>query len=147
MIVFDTNVISELMMSEPSPVVVEWVRSRHAGELYTTSITLAEVRYGIERLPDGSRKQLLRTVADEVFAAFEEQVLPFHVEAATRYAAIVAERDRAGAPIDGFDAQIAAICRSHGAALATRNVKDFHGTGIEVVDPWQTDTGVGARDR
>lgn len=119
--------------------VVGWVRSRRASDLYTTSITLAEVRYGIERLPDGSRKQLLGTVADEVFAAFEEQVLPFDAEAATRYAAIVSERDRAGLPIDGFDAQIAAICRSHGAALATRNLKDFRGTGIEVLDPWQAD--------
>ncbi len=139
MIVFDTNVVSELMRAEPSPVVVGWVRSRRASELYTTSITLAEVRYGIERLPDGSRKHLLRTVAEEVFAAFEEQVLPFDVEAATRYAAIVSERDRVGLPIDGFDAQIAAICASHGAALATRNLKDFRGTGIEVVDPWQAD--------
>jgi toxin FitB len=138
-IVFDTNVISELMRSEPSPVVAGWVRSRRASELYTTSITLAEVRCGILRLPDGSRKQLLTAVADEVFAAFEEQVLPFDVEAAARYAAIVNERDRAGLPIDGFDAQIAAICRSHGAALATRNLKDFHSTGIEVFDPWQAD--------
>jgi predicted nucleic acid-binding protein len=138
-IVFDTNVISELMRSEPSLAVVDWVRSRPVSELYTTSITLAEVRYGIERLPNGSRKQLLRTVADEVFATFEEQVLPFDAEAATRYAAVVSERDRAGLPIDGFDAQIAAICRSHGAVLATRNLKDFHGTGIEVLDPWQAD--------
>lgn len=137
MIVFDTNVISELMRSEPSPVVVRWVRSRSASELYTTSITLAEVRCGIERLPDGSRKQLLRDVADEVFAAFEQQVLPFDMTAASRYPAIVRERDHAGAPIDGFDAQIAAICRSHGAALATRNTKDFHRTGIKVLDPWQ----------
>ncbi len=137
MIVFDTNVISELMRSEPSPVVVGWVRSLRASELYTTSITIAEVRCGIERLPDGSRKQLLTAVADKVFAAFVEQVHSFDVEAATRYAAIVNERDRAGLPIDGFDAQIAAICRSHGAVLATRNLKDFHGTGIEVLDPWQ----------
>lgn len=139
MIVFDTNVISELMRSEPSSVVVEWVRSRPASELYTTSITVAEVRYGIERLPEGSRKQLLRAVAGEVFAAFEDQVLPFDAEAATRYAAVVSERDRAGLPIDGFDAQIAAICRRHGAALATRDLKDFHGTGIEIIDPWQGD--------
>jgi len=138
-IVFDTNVISELMRSEPSPVVVEWVRAHRASELYATSITLAEVRYGIERLPDGSRRQRLRAVADEVFAAFEEQVLSFDAEAATRYAVIVSERDRAGLPIDGFDAQIAAICRSHGAALATRNLKDFHGTGIGVLDPWQAE--------
>ena len=139
MIVFDTNVVSELMRSEPSAVVVGWVRSRRASELYTTPITLAEVGYGIERLPDGSRKQLLRAVAEEVFAGFEEQVLPFDVEAARRYVAIVSERDRAGTPIDGFDAQIAAICRSHDAALATRNLKGFRGTGIEVLDPWRAD--------
>lgn len=139
MIVFDTNVISELMRSEPSSVVVGWIRARSASELYTTSITLAEVRSGLERLPDGDRKQLLRSVAAEVFAAFGEQVLPFDADAATPYATIVRERDRAGLPIDGFDAQIAAICRSHGAALATRNLKDFRGTGIEVLDPWQAD--------
>lgn len=137
MIVVDTNVVSELMRPQPSSVVVDWVRSGRASELYTTSVTLAEVRYGIERLPDGSHKQLLRVVAGEVFGAFGEQVLPFDAEAATRYAVIVSERDRAGLPIDGFDAQIAAICRSHDAALATRNLKDFHGTGIEVIDPWQ----------
>jgi toxin FitB len=111
------------MRSGPSSVVVEWVRSRPASELYTTSITVAEVRYGIERLPEGSRKQLLRAVAGEVFAAFEDQVLPFDAEAATQYATVVSECDRAGLPIDGFDAQIAAICRRHRAALATRNLK------------------------
>jgi predicted nucleic acid-binding protein len=137
MIVFDTIVVSELMRSRPSPAVVDWVRSQAASELFTTSITVAEVRYGIERLPEGSRKQLLRTTADEVFASFEEQVLPFDADAGRVYATVVTERDRAGLPIDGFDAQIAAICRSHGAALATRNLKDFLGTGIEMLDPWQ----------
>lgn len=137
MIVCDTNVVSELMRSEPSPVVAGWVRAHPADELYTTSITLAEVRYGIERLPGGKRKELLRRVAEEVFSAFEEQVLPFDAEAAGWYAAVVCERERAGFPIEGFDAQIAAICRARGATLATRNLKDFHGTGIEVVDPWE----------
>ncbi|GII80279.1 ribonuclease VapC [Sphaerisporangium rufum] len=139
MIVFDTNVISELMRSQPSAAVVDWVRSQPGRELYTTSVTLAEVTFGIERLPDGNRKQLLKTVADEVFATFEEQVLPFDAAAARPYAVVVTERERAGLPIDGFDAQIAAICRTHGAALATRNIKDFHGTGVEVIDPWHAD--------
>ena len=141
MIVFDTNVVSELMMPAPSPVVVEWVRACSAGDLYTTSVTLAEIRYGIESLPDGSRRRLPRTAVDEVFSTFEEQVLPFDADAAVRYAEVVCERDRAGMPIDGFDAQIAAICRAHGAALATRNVKDFRGTGVEVIDPWQMTVG------
>jgi hypothetical protein len=136
-IVVDTNVVSELMRPSPSAVVTGWVRARSERELYTTSITVAEIRYGIERLPDGRRKDLLRTTADEVFGAFVEHVLPFDERAAVRYATVVDERDRGGLPIDGFDAQIAAICRVHQAVLATRNVKDFQDTGIDVVDPWQ----------
>jgi predicted nucleic acid-binding protein len=139
-IILDTNVISELMRPAPSPRVVDWVRSCDARQLYTTSITLAEVRYGIERLPDGRRKDLLRSTADDVFAEFESHVLPFDTKAASHYAKVVADRDRAGLPLDGFDAQIAAICRSHAAALATRNQKDFHRTGIEVTDPWRDES-------
>ena len=138
MIVVDTNVVSELMRPSPSPVVVGWVRHNES-ELYTTSVTLAEIRYGIERLADGHRKQLLRSTAEEVFADFEERVLPFDAEAAVAYATIVSDRDRAGLPIDGFDAQIASICRAHRAALATRNSKDFQDTGIDVIGPWQPD--------
>ncbi len=136
MIVVDTNLVSELMRPSPSPVVVGWVRqSEH--DLYTTSITLAEIGYGIERLADGRRKRLLRSTAEEVFADFAERVLAFDAEAALVYATVVSGRDRAGLPIDGFDAQIAAICRVHRAALATRNAKDFQDTGIDVIDPWQ----------
>ena len=138
MIVVDTNVVSELMRPSPSAVVVGWVR-RNERELYTTSITLAEIRYGIERLPAGHRKELLRGAAEEAFGDFEERVLPFDALAAVAYGTIVSDRDRAGLPIDGFDAQIASICRVHQAALATRNAKDFQSTGIAVIDPWQPD--------
>ncbi len=138
MIVVDTNVVSELMRPSPSAVVVGWVRGIER-ELYTTSITLAEIRYGIERLDDGRRKELLRSTAEEVFADFAERVLSFDVEAAVAYATVVSDRDRAGLPIDGFDAQIVSICRAHRAALATRNIKDFQDTGIDVIDPWQPD--------
>jgi toxin FitB len=136
MIIIDTNVVSELMLPSPSEMVVGWVRANEP-ELYTTSITLAEIHYGIQRLADGHRKRLLRSTAEEVFLQFEERVLAFDAEAALVYATIVSDRDRAGLPIDGFDAQIAAICRTHRAALATRNTKDFQDTGIEVIDPWQ----------
>jgi hypothetical protein len=104
--------------------------------MYTTSVTLAEIRYSIERLDAGRRKDLLTSTADEIFAAFDQYVLAFDRSAALEYAVIVTGRDRAGSPIDGFDAQIAAICRGHGATLATRNIKDFEGTGIELADPW-----------
>jgi toxin FitB len=79
MIVVDTNVVSELMRPSPSPAVGDWVRSQHGGELYTTAITVAEIRYGIERLDEGRRKELLRVTAGEVFAEFGEQLLPFDV--------------------------------------------------------------------
>jgi toxin FitB len=137
MIIVDTNVVSELMKSSPSEPVIEWVRARTGSELFTTSITLAEILYGIARLPDGRRKELLRTTASEVFASFEDQVLPFDSSAATHYADVVEGRDQIGLPIDGFDAQIASICRAHGAALATRNVKDFRQTDVNLIDPWQ----------
>lgn len=136
MIIVDTNVTSELMRPSPSVAVRAWLRNRHPDELYTTSITVAEIRYGIERLPEGRRKDGLRTAADDVFLGFEQHVLAFDATAAAQYANIVDHRERAGAPIDGFDAQIASICRSHNATLATRNDKDFRDTGIVVVDPW-----------
>ena len=137
MIVVDTNVVSELMRPLPSPQVRAWVTAQAPGELCTTAITVAEIRYGLERLADGRRKQSLLAAATELFAAFSEYIQPFDADAAIWYATIVARRDRLGLPIDGFDAQIAAICRTRGAALATRNAKDFRDTGINVIDPWQ----------
>jgi predicted nucleic acid-binding protein len=135
-IVLDTNVASELMLPAPSATVTAWVRARSAAELYTTSITLAEILYGIERIPEGRRKDQLKAATAEVFSAFSDHVLAFDAAAAEEYAGIVGERDRMGAPIDGFDAQIASICRARDVPLATRNVRDFRGTGIDVIDPW-----------
>ncbi|MDP9027912.1 MAG: type II toxin-antitoxin system VapC family toxin [Actinomycetota bacterium] len=137
MIVVDTNVISELMRPSPAPAVVNWVRSHDQRDLYTTSVTVAELGYGIERLDLGHRKTDLKSAAEQIFAAFDEYVLPFDRAAALHYSTIVSNRERAGSPIDGFDAQIAAICASRKAVLATRNVKDFLDTGIEITDPWQ----------
>jgi toxin FitB len=136
-IVVDTNVVSELMRPSPSPQVRDWIIAQAPGELCTTAVTVAEIRYGLERLPDGRRRDSLLAVATEVFAAFSEFIQPFDADAAVWYATIVAQRDRLGLPIDGFDGQIAAICRIRGAALATRNAKDFEETGIDVIDPWQ----------
>jgi toxin FitB len=136
-IVVDTNVVLELMRPSPASTVLDWIHAHSQRELFTTSITLAEVRYGIERLDNGRRKELFKSTAEEIFAAFDEYVLPFDREAAIQYAGIVSGRDRAGVPIDGFDAQIAAICFNNKAMLATRNVKDFQGTGIKITNPWR----------
>ena len=136
MIVLDTNVVSELMRAEPEPAVLRWLQRGSGDSLYTTTITVAEIRYGIARLPEGRRRESLHQAANEIFAAFPRQVLTFDLAAANTYADVVTTRDSLGNPIDGFDAQIAAICRSQAAALATRNTKDFVDTGITVINPW-----------
>lgn len=141
MIILDTNVVSELMRPEPAPQVASWVRDRDRRELRTTAITLAEIRYGIARLPDGRRKQVLLAAADDIFSTFADQILPVDATAAEQYAVIASNRKRAGKPIASFGALIAGVCRSQSAALATRNVADFEGAGIEIIDPWLPSPG------
>jgi len=136
-IILDTNIVSELMRQSPARTVADWSLSQDARDLFTTSVTLAEVRYGIERLPDGQRKAQLRAKAADIFFALADKVLPFDARAALRYATLMADRGRAGQPMAGFDAQIAAICLSYSAALATRNLKDFQQTGLDLINPWQ----------
>jgi predicted nucleic acid-binding protein len=141
MIILDTNVVSELMRLEPEPAVLSWLQKRSGDSLYTTTVTVAEIRCGIARLPEGRRRESLHQAANEIFAAFPRQVLVFDLAAANAYADVVAVRENLGNPIDGFDAQIAAICRSQAATLATRNTKDFTDTGIAIVNPWQEAAG------
>lgn len=137
MIVLDTNVVSELMRPVPEPAVEDWVRRQGPRSLTTTAVTIGELRYGLARLPQGRRATLLRSAADDLLAPFADRVLPYDEAATTAYGAISADRERAGRPIAALDAQIAAICRSQGHALATRNIKDFIDTGIQLIDPWQ----------
>ncbi len=139
MIVLDSNVVSELMRAVPSDVVVAWIEAQPAGHLCTTSVTVAEVHYGIARLPTGQRRALLQTAADDIFATFSEQVLAFDADAARHYADVVVEREHVGAPISGFDAQIAAVCRRRQAWLATRNTDDFRHLGLALLNPWIED--------
>jgi predicted nucleic acid-binding protein len=137
MIVLDTNVLSELMRRRPAARVVRWVDQQDASALAITAVTVAELLYGVARLADGARKtELAAAVNALVREDFAERVLPFDVPAAEHYADLVAERDRHGRPVSTADGQIAAICRCHGARLATRNVRDFSEVGIELADPW-----------
>lgn len=137
MIVLDTNVVSELMRGHADPAVVAWVDGHPSDQLYLTSVNCAELRYGVARLPAGRRRtelgELLRQVLGEDFT---DRILPFDDEAARHYATIVVRREELGHPISMADAQIAAICRSTGAGLATRNTKDFSHTGVEAISPW-----------
>src|ERR1700733_7371342 len=136
MIILDTNVVSELMRPAPNDRVRQWISGRRADELSTTAITVAEIGHGIERLPDGRRKASLLSAAADLFAAFGDLVQPFDARAAAWFGPVMVQRAGASLPIEGFDAQIASICRVHGAVLATRNVKDFVETGVDVIDPW-----------
>ena len=138
MIVLDTNVVSELKRTEPHASVVGWVDSQPADRLFITAITVAELFYGVTRLADGRRKRELAGIIEAVVEAdFAERVVSFDDVAARHYADIAAGRERAGRPISMVDAQIAAICRSHAAIVATRNVGDFAGTGVAVLNPWE----------
>ena len=138
MIILDTNVLSELMRLAPDELVVQWMENQPNSSLFTTAVTQAEILYGVSALPEGKRKQGLAAAVDAVFEQdFRRRVLPFDGAAAATYAAICTDRVRLGRPISQFDAQIAAIARSRGAALATRNTPDFDECGIQVVDPWR----------
>jgi hypothetical protein len=138
LIVLDTNVLSEMMRPAPDPVVTEWLSARPATSLFTTTITQAEILYGLQLLTAANRRSRLATAAQEMFAIdFAGRVLSFDQAAAQAYAEIAVARRRAGRPIAQFDAQIAAIARSRDAAVATRNVPDFEVCGIGVIDPWQ----------
>ena len=137
MILLDTNVLSELMRSKPAPQVLEWVDAQPTGDLVITSITVAEILYGIARMPDGKRKQGLLDVASVMFDEdFAGNILPFDADAAVHYAEIAAETEAKGRVVDMADAQIAAIGRLHDAVIATRNIRHFETLGVALVDPW-----------
>ena len=137
MILLDTNVVSELMKAAPADSVVGWIAAQPSSSFYTTSITQAEILHGLMLLPPGRRRRSLEAAATSMFEEdFGGRILGFGTEAAPPYARIASERRRAGRPISHFDAQIAAIARSVGAAIATRNRVDFEGCGVALVDPW-----------
>lgn len=137
MIILDTNVISELTRFSPEPAVMTWLDSLPAAEVSTTAITVAELLYGVARLPDGRRRAALAEKIDAlVNEDFRDRVKPFDGLAAGQYAAVIVGREQKGRPISTADAQIAAICRVHRATLATRNTGDFTDTGIGLINPW-----------
>jgi predicted nucleic acid-binding protein len=139
MIVLDTNVLSEFMRIEPETRVLAWVDALPAMDLAVSAVTVAEILHGIARLPSGKRKQKLEAHAMAMFEEdFAGRILPFDAHAAVEYATLVAECEAKGRAAAMADAQIAAICRTHGAPIATRNVKDFELCGIEVINPWET---------
>jgi len=133
----DTNVLSALMYPAPPAAVVQWVSAHSYDELFTASVCQAEVLAGLAVMPHGRRRQLLEQEATMMFESdFAGQILPFDTGATASYAGILVMRRRVGWPISTEDLMIAAIAQSRGLSIVTRNIYDFDGCGIEVIDPW-----------
>lgn len=134
----DTNVLSEMLRAAPNAAVTAWVAAQPAESLFVSSVTQAEMLLGARLLPAGKRRQSLQTALAAMFAEdFAQRILAFDSAAVPGYVNVVCNRRAAGRPISQFDAQIAAIALRHGDKLATRNVSDFEGCGLSLVDPWQ----------
>lgn len=137
MIILDTNVLSEALKPSPDEAVLGWMTAQNRDVVFTTTVTQAEILYGVEVLSPGKRRTRLRAAVEQLFAdEFHERILPFDVDSALEYPKIVARREALGRPISQFDAVIASICRSRNAAIATRNTSDFENCGISVINPW-----------
>jgi len=138
MILLDTNVVSAVMARAPDAAVVAWLDRQETLALFLSAVTVAEIRYGLQVLPEGRRRSSLEDRFAKFLAeGFSGRILPFDAEAAQHYGEIMAARRGAGRPMSILDGQIAAIARAHRLAVATRNVRDFELCGLEVVDPFE----------
>lgn len=139
MIIVDTNVLSEPMKAKPDQGVISWFDAQPADDLFVTAITVAELIYGVARMPNGrKRNQVAEAVGEILEINFHKRVLPFDQDAAINYGHLLAKRNTAGLPMGMADAQIAAICMNYAdVCLATRNTRDFCGLDILIVNPWE----------
>lgn len=136
MILLDTNVVSEAMTREPHPHVRAWLDAQSAETLFLSSITVAELLFGIGALPAGKRKDALAAALDEVLDVFAARILPFDTPAARRYADLAVTARAAGKGFPTPDGYIAAIAAAHGFAVASRDTSAFIAAGLNVIDPW-----------
>jgi len=136
LILLDTNVLSELVRPRVDPLVLSFLRQQLQPTLFTSSVCEAEIRYGLARMPAGRRRNELAGRFSVLFAGFASRILAFDSAAADCYGAVRAAREEAGRPIEVEDAMIAATARAYGVAIATRNIGDFVGCGVRVVNPW-----------
>jgi hypothetical protein len=136
MILLDTNVISEAMTREPHPRVRDWLDAQVAETLFLSSITVAELLFGIGALPAGKRKDALAAALDDVLDLFAARILPFDTEAARRYADLAVKARAVGKGFPTPDGYVAAIAAAHAFAVASRDTSAFAAAGLTVIDPW-----------
>ncbi|MEA3276538.1 MAG: type II toxin-antitoxin system VapC family toxin [Pseudomonadota bacterium] len=137
MIVLDTNIVSEFMTSPPAAPVLAWLNAQDAAHLYLTTISIAEISFGLRVMLDGRRRPLLADRFEQFLAtAFESRILSFDRDAARAYGEIRADRREQGRPMSNFDGQIAAIAKTRGFSVATRNIEDFEDCGLELINPF-----------
>ena len=137
MILLDTNVVSEAMKPVPDDAVRGWLDEQAAETLYLSSVTIAELMFGIGALPNGKRKDKLASALDGVMELFADRVLPFDIDAARHYADLAVKARAAGKGFPTPDGYIAAIAASKGFVVATRDTSAFDAAGVEVIDPWK----------
>jgi predicted nucleic acid-binding protein len=136
-LILDTNVLSALMRATPDPAVVRWLDGQAPESLWTTSITVFEVRLGLALLPLGRRQDsLIRAFEALLSDDLEDRVLDFDSAAAAQAASLAAQRQRSGRPVDMRDTQIAGIALARRAGIVTRNVRHFNDIAVGIVDPW-----------
>ena len=136
MILLDTNVISEAMKPQPHRGVRDWLDAQAAETLYLSSVTLAELMFGVGALPSGKRKDNLAAAVEGLLELFSARILPFDTEAARRYGDLAVKARAAGKGFPTPDGYIAAIASAHGFAVASRDPSAFNAAGLTVIDPW-----------
>lgn len=137
MILLDTNVVSEAMKPEPHLAVLAWLNNQSAETLYISSVTLAELLFGIAALPAGKRKEALAQALDGLMSLFNDRVLPFDVEAARHYADLAVTAKSGGRGFPTSDGYIAAIAASRGFIVASRDISPYEAAKVAVINPWE----------
>lgn len=137
MIILDTNVISELMKPEPSEMVLDWIRGKEQNHLAISTITMAEIAYGLGRLPQGKRREDLQGRFERLIdQGFHDRVFEFSAKPALLYGELCNTRLNQGLHVDAFDMMIAAIARVNDCAIATRNTGDFQACSLKLINPF-----------
>lgn len=139
MILLDTNIVSATMSPRPPRFVIDWLNHQETVDLYLSTVTIAEIGYGLWVLPEGKRRRDLEDrFAKFVAAGFDQRILDFDERAARLYPEVMGNRRVQGRPLAILDGQIASIARANDFAVATRNVRDFEECGLEIINPFDS---------